>query len=106
MQHGGRVGRDREVLKGRLQSRTREPFLYVCTGALEPRTPDPAPFLPVVREKTHVVQHAVRGRGEPEMNGERSTASLAVLLAGIKSAREGRRVEVSEILAAGRIQTP
>ena len=43
---------------------------------------------------------AVRGRGEPEMNGERGTASLAVLLAGIRSAREGRRVEVAEVLAA------
>lgn len=42
---------------------------------------------------------AVRGDGEPEMNGERATASLAVLLAGIKSAREGRRVEIAEILA-------
>jgi len=41
---------------------------------------------------------AVRGNGEPEMDGEKSTASLAVLLAGIKSAREGRRVEVAEIL--------
>jgi predicted dehydrogenase len=43
---------------------------------------------------------AVRGRGEPEMNGERATASLAVVLAGIQSAREGRRVEVAEVLAA------
>ena len=42
---------------------------------------------------------AVRGHGTPEMDGERSTASLAVLLAGIKSAREGRRVEVAEMLA-------
>ena len=42
---------------------------------------------------------AVRGEGRPEMDGETSTASLAVLLAGIKSAREGRRVEVAEILA-------
>jgi len=41
---------------------------------------------------------AVRGEGQPEMDGEKSTASLAVLLAGIKSAREGRRVEVAEIL--------
>ena len=41
---------------------------------------------------------AVRGGGEPEMDGERSTASLAVVLAGIKSAREGRRVEVKEVL--------
>jgi predicted dehydrogenase len=41
---------------------------------------------------------AVRGEAEPEMDGERSTESLAVILAGIKSAREGRRVEVKEIL--------
>ena len=42
---------------------------------------------------------AVRGEGEPEMDGEKSTRSLAVLLAGVKSAREGRRVEVAEVLA-------
>jgi predicted dehydrogenase len=42
---------------------------------------------------------AVRGQGQPEMDGEKSTASLAVLLAGVKSARDGRRVEVAEILA-------
>jgi predicted dehydrogenase len=42
---------------------------------------------------------AVRGGSQPEMNGERSTASLAVIRAGIVSAREGRRVEVAEILA-------
>ena len=42
---------------------------------------------------------AVRGEGRPEMDGERATASLAVVRAGIVSAREGRRVEVAEILA-------
>jgi predicted dehydrogenase len=42
---------------------------------------------------------AVRGTGKPEMNGERATASLAVIRAGIVSAREGRRVEIAEILA-------
>jgi predicted dehydrogenase len=41
---------------------------------------------------------AVRGETEPEMDGERSTRSLAVILAGIKSAREGRMVEVEEML--------
>jgi len=54
---------------------------------------------PIVEELDEFAA-AVRGHGAPEMDGERSTASLAVLLAGIKSAREGRRVEVSEILAA------
>ena len=42
---------------------------------------------------------AARGNGKPEMDGERATASLAVIRAGIVSAREGRRVEVAEILA-------
>jgi predicted dehydrogenase len=42
---------------------------------------------------------AVRGETQPEMDGERSTASLAVILAGIRSAKEGRRVEVKELLA-------
>ena len=36
---------------------------------------------------------------QPEMDGERATASLAVIRAGIVSAREGRRVEVAEMLA-------
>jgi len=44
---------------------------------------------------------AVRGEGEPEMDGERATASLAVLRAGIESARAGRRIETAEILARG-----
>jgi len=41
---------------------------------------------------------AVRGGAEPEMDGERGTTSLAVLRAGILSAKEGRRVEVAEVL--------
>ena len=43
---------------------------------------------------------AVRGQGEPEMDGEKGTTSLAVVLAGIKSAREGRTVRVAELLDA------
>jgi hypothetical protein len=43
----------------------------------------------------------VRGKGKPEMAGEASTRSLAVLRAGIKSAREGRRVEIAEIMNGG-----
>ena len=53
---------------------------------------------PIVEELEEFAA-AARGDGEPEMDGEKSTASLAVLLAGIKSAREGRRVEVREVLA-------
>ena len=52
---------------------------------------------PIVEELEEFAA-AARGEAQPEMDGERSTASLAVLLAGIKSAREGRRVELAEIL--------
>jgi predicted dehydrogenase len=53
---------------------------------------------PIVEELEEFAR-AVRGDGEPEMDGERSTKSLAVLLAGIRSAKEGRRVEVKEVLS-------
>jgi predicted dehydrogenase len=53
---------------------------------------------PIVDELEEFAR-AARGEGEPEMDGERSTASLGVILAGIRSAKEGRRVEVKEILA-------
>ncbi|MCD6040547.1 MAG: oxidoreductase protein [Burkholderiales bacterium] len=52
---------------------------------------------PIVEELEEFAR-AARGDGEPEMDGERSTRSLAVLLAGIKSAKEGRRVTVEEML--------
>ena len=45
---------------------------------------------------------AIRGEGAPEMDGEKGTRSLAVVLAGIKSAREGRAITVAEMLGEGR----
>jgi len=51
-----------------------------------------------IAEELEEFARAVRGECEPEMDGEKGTDSLAVLLAGIKSAREGRRVEVAEVL--------
>jgi len=42
---------------------------------------------------------AARGEGRPEMDGEAATRSLAVIRAGIESARTGRRVTVAEVLA-------
>jgi predicted dehydrogenase len=53
---------------------------------------------PIVDELEEFAR-AVRGEAKPEMDGERSTASLAVILAGVRSAKEGRRVEVKEMLA-------
>ncbi len=62
---------------------------------------DPVPCAKndTIVEELEEFADAVRGKGKPEMGGEAATTSLAVLRAGIKSAREGRRVEVAEILA-------
>jgi predicted dehydrogenase len=66
------------------------------------RTPNPVPCEKndTIVEELDEFADAVRGRGKPEMDGEKGTASLAVLLAGIRSAREGRRVEIAEVLKA------
>jgi predicted dehydrogenase len=61
--------------------------------------PVPAEKNDTIVEELEEFVRAVRGDGEPEMDGERSTASLAVILAGIRSASEARRVELKEILA-------
>jgi predicted dehydrogenase len=62
-------------------------------------TPVTSPKNDPIVEELEEFARAVRGEGTPEMDGERSTASLAVILAGIRSAKEGRRVEVKEVLA-------
>jgi len=64
------------------------------------RTANPVPCAKndTLVEELEEFAAAVRGTGQPEMDGEKGTASLAVLLAGVKSAREGRRVEIAEIL--------
>jgi predicted dehydrogenase len=51
-----------------------------------------------IRDELEEFAVVVRGGGEPEMNGERSTRSLAVVLAGIRSARDGRTVAVKDVL--------
>jgi predicted dehydrogenase len=58
----------------------------------------PCPPNDTIVEELEEFMRAVRGDAEPEMDGEKSTASLAVILAGIQSARDGRRVEVKELL--------
>ena len=50
-------------------------------------------------EELEEFANAVRGEGAPEVGGEAASASLAVIRAGIVSAREGRRVEVAEMLS-------
>ena len=51
-----------------------------------------------IREELEEFAMACRTMGEPEMGGECATQSLAVVRAGMVSAREGRRVEVTEVL--------
>jgi predicted dehydrogenase len=51
-----------------------------------------------IRDELEEFAAAVRGDGKPEMDGERSTRSLAVVLAGIQSAREGCTVAVEDML--------
>jgi predicted dehydrogenase len=65
----------------------------------EKPTPVPCPKNDAFVEELEEFAAAVRGEGSPEMDGDRATTSLAVIRAGIASAREGRRVEVAEILA-------
>ena len=58
----------------------------------------PSPKNDPIVEELEEFARAVRGERDPEMDGERATRSLAVILAGIRSAKEGKRVEVAEIL--------
>ena len=62
-------------------------------------SPVPCPKNDTFVEELEEFAGAVRGEGAPEMDGEAASRSLAVIRAGIVSAREGRRVEVAEILA-------
>ncbi len=62
-------------------------------------TPVPAAKNDTFVEELEEFAAAVRGIGKPEVGGDYATESLAVVRAGILSARENRKVEVAEILA-------
>ena len=72
---------------------------YVKRGE---KSPAPVPCEPndAIGAELDEFAESVRGQGMPEMDGEKGTRSLAVVLAGIRSAREGRRVEVREMMEA------
>jgi predicted dehydrogenase len=53
------------------------------------------------REELEEFARCARGGGQPETDGFWAARNLAVIKAGAKSAREGRVVEVAEILASG-----
>jgi predicted dehydrogenase len=72
--------------------------LRVLKRGAKTSTPVPSERTDTLVEELEEFARAVRGEAEPEMDGERATSSLAVILAGIRSAGEARRVEVREIL--------
>lgn len=63
--------------------------------------PVPCSATDTIREELEEFAEAVRGHGEPEMGGYAAARSLAVIKAGVKSARERRVVPVAEILETG-----
>jgi len=50
-----------------------------------------------IAEELDEFARAIRGEVAPEVGGQRATASLAVIQAGVRSVAEGRRVEVAEL---------
>jgi len=71
---------------------------FLKRGA-ERSEPVPCAKNDTIRDELDEFADAVRGKTKPEMDGEAATRSLAVLRAGVKSAHEGRRIEVGEVLA-------
>ena len=54
-----------------------------------------------IREELEEFAGCIRRGGKPEVDGSWATRNVAVVKAGVKSARERRTVEVAEILASG-----
>lgn len=54
-----------------------------------------------IREELEEFAKCIRNGGKPEADGAWATHNLAVVKAGLKSARQGRVVSVAEILASG-----
>jgi predicted dehydrogenase len=63
--------------------------------------PVPTPDNDTIREELEEFAHCVRSGTRPETDGHWAARNLAVIKAGIRSAREGRVVEVEEILKSG-----
>ncbi len=54
-----------------------------------------------IREELEEFAHCIRTGTQPETDGYWAARNLAVIKAGVRSAREGRVVEIAEILASG-----
>jgi predicted dehydrogenase len=73
---------------------------HLKRGETQPR-PIATPGNDTIREELEEFAHCVRTGTKPETDGYRAARNLAVIKAGVKSAREGRTVEVAEILESG-----
>jgi len=62
--------------------------------------PIPIPSKDTIREELEEFARCVRTGARPETGGQWATRNLAVIAAGIISAREGRAVDVSEVLSS------
>ena len=74
-------------------------LMFIKRGG-ERASPVPCAANDTIVEELEEFAAAVRGEAQPEMDGEAASRSLAVLLAGVTSAREKRRVEVAEVLGS------
>jgi predicted dehydrogenase len=61
----------------------------------------PAEKNDTIREEVEEFAHCVRTGARPETDGYWAARNLAVIKAGARSAREGRMVDVAEVLASG-----
>jgi predicted dehydrogenase len=73
---------------------------HLRRGESKPRVVTTAP-IDTLREELEELAHCVRTGGKPETDGLWGARNLAVIKAGVRSAREGRTVEVAEIMASG-----
>jgi predicted dehydrogenase len=73
---------------------------YFRQGDTAPRVIS-VPANDTVREELEEFVRCVRSGGRPETDGWRASRNLAVVVAGVRSAREGRAVDVAEIMASG-----
>ena len=73
---------------------------FLTRGSPAPQSVPCEPQDTIVEELEEFAD-CIRGQGQPEMDGQRATESLAVIWAGVKSMQEQRRVEVAEVLQEG-----
>jgi predicted dehydrogenase len=73
---------------------------HLRRGESKPRVVATTP-VDTLREELEEFAHCVRTGGKPETDGLWGARNLAVIKAGVRSAREGRAVEVAAVMASG-----